>query len=84
MVKSTITVNVKLFGDLRKYRSRGAPETAPVELSPGATVADLAARLGMTRADEVIAGVNGDQAQEETVLHDGDQVLLVSPMEGGR
>ncbi len=55
----------------------------PVLLPAGATVADLASRLGMTADDEIIAGINNRQADTGTVLHDGDEVLLVSPMEGG-
>jgi molybdopterin converting factor small subunit len=38
----------------------------------------------MTADDEIIAGVNGEQARNDTVLTDGDEILLVSPMEGGR
>jgi sulfur carrier protein ThiS len=55
----------------------------PVSLPAGATIADLASRLGVTADDEIIVGVNSRQADTGTVLHDGDEVLLVSPMEGG-
>jgi sulfur carrier protein ThiS len=68
---------------LRKYAARGAPNTMPVSLPAGATIADLASRLGVTADDEIIVGVNSRQADTGTVLHDGDEVLLVSPMEGG-
>jgi sulfur carrier protein ThiS len=84
VVRPAITVSLKLFGDLRKYAGKGAPDRMPVTLPEGATIADLARQLGMTAEDEVIAGVNGVQAQNDTVLKDGDEVLLVSPMEGGR
>ena len=78
-----ITVSLKLYGDLRKYAGRSAPDRMPLSLDDGATIADLTARLGMSGDDEVIAGVNGEQAHNNTVLKHGDDVLLVSPMEGG-
>ncbi|HLZ73312.1 MAG TPA: MoaD/ThiS family protein [Dehalococcoidia bacterium] len=83
MTTGTISISLKLFGDLRKYAGKVAPDVLPVALPAGATVADLAARLGIKAEDEMIAGVNGEQAEAATVLHDGDQVLLLSPMEGG-
>ncbi len=83
MESAPITVSLKLFGDLRKYAARGAPASVPVSLPAGSTIADLASSLGMTAEDEVIAGVNNHQADTGTVLNDGDEVLLVSPMEGG-
>ena len=84
MVKPAITVTLKLFGDLRKYSGRNSPDKTTVTLAEGATISDLARQLGMTADDEIIAGVNGEQAQNDTVLTDGDEILLVSPMEGGR
>ncbi|HEY7294475.1 MAG TPA: MoaD/ThiS family protein [Dehalococcoidia bacterium] len=83
MTSATISVSVKLFGDLRKYAGKVAPDVLPVALPAGATVADLAERIGIKAEDEMIAGVNGEQADGATVLNDGDQVLLLSPMEGG-
>jgi molybdopterin converting factor small subunit len=83
VTSATISVSVKLFGDLRKYAGKVAPDVLPVALPAGATVADLAERIGIKAEDEMIAGVNGEQADGATVLNDGDQVLLLSPMEGG-
>lgn len=83
MTTSTISVSVKLFGDLRKYARKAAPDLLPIALPAGATVGELAAQIGIKPEDEMIAGVNGEQAEAATVLHDGDQVLLLSPMEGG-
>ena len=83
MSTATINVSVKLFGDLRKYAGKVAPDVLPVALPAGATVAELAAQIGIKAEDEMIAGVNGEQADGATVLRDGDQILLLSPMEGG-
>jgi molybdopterin converting factor small subunit len=83
VANGTITVSLKLFGDLRKYAGRNTPDVLPVALPAGATVGELATQIGITPRDEMIAGVNGEQADSDTVLKDGDQVLLVNPMEGG-
>jgi sulfur carrier protein ThiS len=81
----TITVKVTLFADLRRYLAKGVTGPQPYTLPAGATVADLIALLGIPAGDaaEVTAGRNGDQAQHDDVLHDGDDLVLFSPMEGG-
>jgi len=78
-----MTVSVTLFGDLRKYVSRGSPEVRTVSLAEDSTVADLLRLLGVPAEEEVTPGLNGERASRETVLHDGDAVLLFGPMEGG-
>jgi sulfur carrier protein ThiS len=80
---TAITVSLKLFGDLRKHGPRGGQEIRSLLLPAGATIADVVTRLGIGLDEEVIAGVNGEQATPETALNDGDSVMLVSPMEGG-
>jgi molybdopterin converting factor small subunit len=49
----------------------------------GATVADLLAAICIPIDGEIITGLNGEQAQRGTVLHDGDDLVFFSPMEGG-
>jgi molybdopterin converting factor small subunit len=78
-----ITVKVTLFADLRRYLRKGENGPLTVSLPGGATVADLIASFGIADAEEVTAGRNGDQATHDTVLHDGDEIVLFSPMEGG-
>jgi len=78
-----MTVSVTLFGDLRKYVSRGSPEVRSVPLAADSTVADLLRLVGVPAEEEVTPGLNGELAGRETVLHDGDVVLLFGPMEGG-
>jgi sulfur carrier protein ThiS len=78
-----ITVTLKLFGDLRKYRTPGTADPQMVAMHDGSTIRDLCATIGIDARDDVIAGVNGEQADAQTALNDGDQVMLVSPMEGG-
>lgn len=78
-----MTVSVTLFGDLRKYLSRGSPEILSVSLAADSTVADLLGLVGVPAEEEVTPGLNGELAGRETVLHDGDVLLLFGPMEGG-
>jgi molybdopterin converting factor small subunit len=80
-----ITVRVTLFADLRKYLQKGENGPFSVSLPTGATVADLLAHIGImdAEAEEVTAGRNGDQAQHDAVLQDGDDIVFFSPMEGG-
>src|SRR5215216_2209122 len=45
--------------------------------------ADLLSAIGIPAEDEVTVGLNGEQAARETVLRDGDDAVMFSPMEGG-
>jgi sulfur carrier protein ThiS len=55
----------------------------PVELPERATVADLAAQLGITWGELGIVQVNGNLSDEKTTLHDGDLVEIFAPIGGG-
>lgn len=80
-----IVVTVTLFADLRRYLGKGVSGPQPYTLPAGATVADLIRLIGVpaSEAGEVTAGRNGDQALHDTVLNDGDDLVMFSPMEGG-
>ena len=78
-----ISVRVSLFADLRRFLPRGEDGPQRLTLPAGATVADLLAAVGIPAADEVTAGLNGELAHRDTPLHDGDDLVLFSPMEGG-
>jgi len=79
----TLDVRVTLFADLRKYTSPGETGSRRCRLPAGATVADLVAELGIPPGELMTVGVNGELAATGTVLGDGDDVALFSPMEGG-
>ena len=79
----SIAVSVTLFADLRRFLPRGADGTQRYTLSPGATVADLLAAVGVEPGAEVTAAVGGELARVDTPLYDGADVMLLSPMEGG-
>ncbi len=80
---SAINVRVRLFGDLRKYVSRDSPEMQTVSLPAGSRVTDVLATLGVAPDEELTPGLNGQQVDRETLLNDGDELLVFGPMEGG-
>ena len=79
----SIAVTVKLFADLRRFLPKG--EDGPLEftLPAGATVQDVIDLIGVPSQEEITAGIDNELAQRETVLKDGDELLLFTPMEGG-
>ena len=80
---NTIAVRATLFADLRRLLPKGHHGTYTFALPEGATVADLIAATGIPDEERVTVSLNGDQSGREATLHDGDEVLLFSPMEGG-
>jgi sulfur carrier protein ThiS len=78
-----IKVSVTLFADLRRFASPGQDGSRSQQLLAGATVADALDAAGIPAGEEVTAGLNGERAQRATVLHDGDDLVLFSQMEGG-
>ena len=80
---ATMTVNVTFFADLRRFLPRGATGPQRYRLAPGASVADLLDTIGIEPDTDLTAAVNGELAARDTPLHDGAEVMLLSPMEGG-
>jgi sulfur carrier protein ThiS len=80
-----VTVEVELFATLTPYLPPGHHHQgrARVELPDGATVADLAARLGIPPEVPRIVLVNGEEAEPERPLGSGDQVTFFPPLAGG-
>jgi hypothetical protein len=78
-----IAVRATLFADLRRFLPRGHEGPQSYTLPAGATVTDLLAVIGIPTDGEITTGRNGEQAQLDTVLHDGDDLVFFSPMEGG-
>ncbi|HEV8638358.1 MAG TPA: MoaD/ThiS family protein [Chloroflexota bacterium] len=79
---AAVKVRVSLHGDVHRYR-RGRPDPFEEELDDGATVAALVERIGIDPAMTITVGLNGELGRREAVLHDGDEVLILTPMEGG-
>jgi molybdopterin converting factor small subunit len=78
-----MTVQVRLFADLRRFLPRGQDGPLSYHLRSGSTVRDVLSTIGIADDEEITAGLNGELAQRETPLHDGDELVLFSPMEGG-
>lgn len=81
--EATIAVRLALFADLRRYLPRGVEGSRTFSLPVGANVAALLVAAGVPPREEITIGINGELAQPETSLHQGDDVVLFSPMEGG-
>lgn len=79
----TITIAVTFFADLRRFLPRGADGPQRYSLPDGASVADLLATIGIAPETDLTVAVDAELAGRETRLHDGADVMLLSPMEGG-
>ena len=79
----TITIAVTFFADLRRYLPRGADGPQRYSVPDGATIADLLATIGIAPDTDLTVALDGELADRETRLHDGADVMLLSPMEGG-
>lgn len=75
-------VRVELYSDLKKY-AHGRDDPLICTLSEGSTVDDVLKALGIPPREEMIVGINGELGSRQSVLADGDEVTLLTPMEGG-
>ena len=77
-------VRVHLFANLAEYLPEAARgEGAAVQVPAGATVDDLARRLGIPSHLPRLALVNGRESGPDGVLRAGDEVSLLPPLVGG-
>lgn len=81
---ATIMVTVVFFADLRRFLPRGETGPQRYRVKPGAAVADLLDTIGIAADTDLTVAVDGDLAARETPLREGAEVMLLSPMEGGR
>ncbi len=64
-------------------RAEDGRDVLTLEMPPGATVFEALRRLGLS-ALEIHAAVNGESAADGTVLRDGDEMILIPSIQGGR
>lgn len=76
-------MRVTLHADLRRHLRPGEAATHSAALPRGSTVADLLAQIGIPPSDTVTVALNGELAQPGDPLHDRDEVVMFSQMEGG-
>jgi molybdopterin synthase sulfur carrier subunit len=79
-----ITVQVKLFATLRKYRpGLGIGEAFPVEMPDSATVGELVRHLGLPEKEVKIVFVNALVRELDHALASGDELGIFPPVGGG-
>ncbi len=76
-------VRLTLFADLKRYLPKDENEPLNFHVEPGTTVRMLLAQAGIPASEEITVGLNGNQGDRDSILKDGDEVVLFSPMEGG-
>lgn len=76
-------VTVKCFTGMRRYAPADEIEGFELNLDSGARLSDLLARLGAAEEKAALTAVNGRNVGRDTVLQDGDRVVLFTPAEGG-
>lgn len=79
-----MNISVKLYGLLRPHHpgpNRALP--IPLAIAEGATVAEVVQILKLPPELARVAALNGEQTPFDTVLHDGDQIMLMSILVGG-
>jgi sulfur carrier protein ThiS len=63
---------------------RNRPDPFEIDLPDRADVATLIRRLGIdSQKHEIIVGINGELGHPDSSLDEGDEVMLVTPMQGG-
>jgi molybdopterin synthase catalytic subunit len=79
-----MTVHVRLFAALREFAGASRLE------APGRTVGEVVDAVSATYGERFAAVaavssfvVNGERADRETVVADGDEVALLPPVSGG-
>jgi molybdopterin converting factor small subunit len=77
-------IEVALYATLSKYLPPSAQNRkAVIDVPDGATVDDVLRRLDVPRDHPNILLVNGRQASEGAVLHDGETLSVFPPLAGG-
>ncbi len=87
LLENIVKVEVKLYGMLRANRPAGAAGAShqpfDITLQTGATAVQAANYLGIDEGVLTAIAINGQTAELDTVLHDGDQLSLFPPSAGG-
>jgi sulfur carrier protein ThiS len=79
----TIGVSVVLSAALRRRRPGGGDGPERHVFPAGATLADLLVAIGIDAETDLTVAVDGELADRDTPLHDGAEIILLAPMEGG-
>ncbi len=77
-----MNLEIKLFGFLRKYSPR-SEDAFFLDLPDGSKVRDIISTLKIPDNEARIVVINGRHAGEDAVLKADDEVVLMTPIEGG-
>lgn len=77
-----MNVRVRCFTGMRPYAPDGQGDFS-LELVEGATLRELLRQLQVPADATPFIAVNGRRAEAHHTLHDGDEVVMFTTMEGG-
>ncbi len=75
-------IEVELIAFIQKY-APGGKHVFDMDLQSGATVTTVVEKLGIPDTEPRLTLINGSHAQDDTELHEGDTLVLLTPVEGG-
>ena len=75
-------IEVELIAFIQKYAPDGKT-VFDMELEEGATPATVVEKLNIPDTEPRLTLINGAHAKDDTQLHDGDTLVLLTPVEGG-
>jgi len=78
-----VRIEVELFATLTRFVPQARDGRTAVDIPDGATVADVARRLGLPVGFDRVALVNGREADDAHRLSAGDVLTLFPPLAGG-
>lgn len=80
-----MTVEVRLFATLAQFLPPGSRDgSAMLDVPDGATIADVARRLGIPPGLDRVLLLNGSEAEPEQRVRSGDVLDIFPPLAGGR
>jgi sulfur carrier protein ThiS len=77
-------ITVKLYGSLRRFSLPDMPGLWVGEVKDGMTVAGFLEFIGTTDREIAAAAINDHVVSQDTRLSDGDLLVLVTPVGGGK
>ncbi len=80
---STVTVQCRLVGELRRYLPGGDAGEGSMEVPASSTIDELLERLAIPERETLVVGLNGTKASHSETLSDGDELTIVAAMMGG-
>ena len=75
-------IEVELIAFIQKYAPDGK-SVFDMDLNDGATISTVAEKLAIPDTEPRISLINGAHTTDDNELHDGDTLVLLTPVEGG-